>query len=156
MRKALVPLVLSLLAGCVSLPSYESTQVGPRARINFASPFLEDRFMAIDGLDLQIFDADVACALTSRGGISVSVGAKTATSYVWANRRAYFSVWQRSWGMLGSSNARLSFSFVPEEGAEYTIEHIDNPGRLRVQFFKHGQDGKRSPFQVQGFDVCNK
>jgi hypothetical protein len=138
------------------MPSYESTQVGPRAKINFTSPFLEDRFMAIDGLDLQILEADITCALTSRGSISVSIGAKTVTSYVWANRRAYFSIWQRSSGMLGSSDARLSFSFVPEDGAEYTIEHIDNPGRLRVQVFNHGQDGKKSPFQVQNFSACNK
>lgn len=154
-RMVLIAFVGGVSAACaLAPPAYESAPDGPRARLNFASPYLEDRFMAIDGLGLSIFEADRNCTLIARGNLSLSPNAKVASAHVPANRRAYFSVWQRSSGMLGSRDARLGFSFVPVDGAEYTVEHIDNPSRLRVEYFRHGPDGRKVPFEVKGLDAC--
>ncbi|MCC7259221.1 MAG: hypothetical protein IT486_12725 [Gammaproteobacteria bacterium] len=146
-----LPLLIAVTAtlGCTQLDTHEPVQTGPRARLTFASPYLEDRFLAIDGLHLEISDADTACRFVTRGRLALSGNTKTATTYVSANRRAYFSVWQGSTGMLGESYSRMDFSFVPEDGAEYRIEHIDNPARLRVQFLTVNADGSTRPFEVQ-------
>jgi hypothetical protein len=156
MMAVLILVVFVAFAGCEHLQTYESRQTGPRAKISFTSPYLEDRFLSIDGLDLQLWEPDANCTLATKGRISLSPGTKIATVYVPANRRAYFSVWQRNTSILGDrNNARQGFSFVPEDGAEYTVEHIDNPARLRVQYYKHDSDGKKIPFEVQGLNVCD-
>jgi hypothetical protein len=150
-----VAALAAICAGCAQVQTYESADTGPRTRINFVSPYPEDRFMSIDGLDLEIMEASASCALTLKVKLELSADAKTATAFVPVNRRAYFSVRQRNTSAFGARNdERQGFSFVPEEGAEYTIVHIDNPARIRLQFYRHDQSGKKQPFEVQGLGAC--
>lgn len=154
-KAAIVFLVFAMCVGCAETQRYESVQTGPSARINFISPFLEDRFLSVDRLGLFVLEPDDHCRFTLKGSIPLSGGTKKITTYVPANRRIYLRIWQKNWEFEGASYERnTDVSFVPENGAEYTIEHIDNPARLRAKYYRHEQDGKKVPFEVQSPHLC--
>ena len=150
---ALVTLVLN--ASCAEMQSYQSGGTGPQAKVMFISPYLEDRFMSLDRLALFVLEPDKTCVFTSKGRIPLSDATNKIPISVPANRRAYFRLWQSHHEFMGSSGRfQKEFSFIPEEGMEYIVEHIDNPANLRAKFYQRGSDSKKLPLEVQGTEVC--
>ena len=147
--------VLLLNVSCAEMQGYHTNVPGPKAKILFVSPYLEDRFMSLDRLALFVLDPDNNCVFTSMGSIPLSDQSKMVPTLISANRRAYFRLWQSNQEFMGSSgHSQREFSFIPEEGVEYTIEHIDNPANLRAKFYQRGPDNKKLPLEVQGTEAC--
>ena len=111
MRAVLVPFAVVASVGCAHLQDYESVQAGPRAKINFSSPFLEDRFMSFNRLDLFVYEADERCSFTSKGTIPVSVRGNEVSTYVPATRRAYSIVRQLRSESLSWRNLNATLDF---------------------------------------------
>jgi hypothetical protein len=155
MKEVLVLFAVVVLAGCAHMQGYESVQTGPRAKINFISPHLRGGFI-VEKLELEVFEPDDNCVFTSKGRISLSTDTKSVATYVPANQRAHFRIRQYQVNNYATKELRMTFSLVPQDGAEYTIEHIDNPSRLRVNFYKHDRGSKKIQIEVQGFDACEK
>ena len=150
---ALVTLVFNV--GCAEMQGYQSDGTGPQAKVMFLSPYLEDRFMSLDHLALFVLEPDETCIFTSKGRIPLSDATNKMPTSVPANRRAYFRLWQSHHEFMGSSGrSQKEFSFVPKEGMEYIVEHIDNPANLRAKFYQRGRDNKKRPLEVQGTGVC--
>lgn len=154
-KSAIMFLTIVVCAGCAEMQRYKSVQTGPSAQISFISPFLEARFLNVDRLELFVLEPDDHCTFTSKGSISRSGGTKKVVTNVPANRRIYLRVWQKNWEFLGASYERKTdVSFIPEDGVEYTVEHIDNPALLRAKYYRHEQDGKKVPIDVQSLQMC--
>ena len=154
-RVALLALMAALHAGCAEMHGYNSPVSGPKATILFVSPYLENRFMSVDRLALFVLEPDEQCQFTSVGNIPLSDNKKGAPTVVTAGRRMYLRLWQNNHGfMSSSSNHRREFSFIPEKGMEYIIEHIDNPASLRAKYYRQDPNNKRQPLDVQGTEVC--
>ena len=148
-------MILALNVSCAEMQSYQADSAGPNATVMFVSPYLEDRFMSLDRLALFVLEPDDTCVFTSKGKIPLSDDTNKTLAYVPANRRAYFRLWQSHHEFMGSSGrSQKEFSFIPEEGLEYIIEHIDNPANLRVKFYQRGPDNKNVPIEVQETEAC--
>ena len=154
-KATLAFMTLALNVSCVEIQGYPPDVSGPKAKVMFISPYLEDRFMSLDRLALFVLEPDETCAFTSKGRIPLSDDTTKSPAYVPANRRAYFRLWQSHHEFMGSSGrSQKEFSFITEEGMEYIIEHIDNPANLRAKFYQRGPDNKKLPLEVQGPEVC--
>ena len=155
-KAALAFMTLALNVSCAEMQGHPPDVSGPKATVMFISPYLEDRFMSLDRLALFVLESDETCALTSKGRIPLSDDTNKSPADVPANRRAYFRLWQSHHEFMGSSGrSQKEFSFIPAEGMEYIIEHIDNPANLRAKFYQRGPDNKKIPIEVQGTGVCN-
>ena len=154
-KTTLALVTLTLNVSCAEMQSYQADSAGPNATVMFISPYFEDRFMSLDRLALFVLEPDETCVFTSKGRIPLSDDKHKNPAYVTANRRAYFRLWQSHHEFMGSSGrSQKEFSFVPAEGMEYIIEHIDNPANLRAKFYQRGPDNKKVPIEVQETEVC--
>jgi hypothetical protein len=48
----------------------------------------------------------------------------------------------------------LTFGYVPNEDVHYTVKHIDNPSKIRADFYRQRSGGEEQKFDVDDIDIC--
>lgn len=125
-------------------PTYQSVTAGPTAKLIFSSPQLFNQY-GTTILDLYIYDHEDECSFTTKGRVSLSPEEQRKSVLIPANQRQYMRVAYVHGWLSSTRKIKKDFSFVPKENYEYTVEHIDNPARLKVNFYEsNGTAPKRA------------
>lgn len=154
-NRVLALLVLALTISAVScqsfVPNYESVTSGPRAKVIFSSPEFRGRTLRATTVHLYLYDVGENCTFSTNGRVILSSENNEKVIFIPADRRRYFRVEYYQRGVLsGKRNRRQKeFSFVPQENYEYTIEHIDKPGKIKVNFYEFDGKASKQPLKVQ-------
>lgn len=148
-------LLSALLLSCSTGYSLKSVDSGPRAKIIFSAPQLDDRSTVDVVPSLQMLESNDDCSFSSLGRVSLSLGSSRGDSYVPANERVYFKVQHMDDSdRLADIDQQVSFSFVPEEDREYLIEQLGSPTNLRIRYYVIEDDGTGKEIKVQGLGEC--
>jgi len=152
MRVITLSIAATTLISCAML---ESEHDGPRAKLIFSAPQLDESLSQDVVPSLHLLESNDDCSFSSLGGIRLPIGSKRGDSYVPAEQRVFVNVQPADdTSRKIDIDQGVSFSFVPEVDREYLIEHLGSPSNFRIKYYVIEDDGTNTEIKVQGLE-CN-
>ena len=142
-------LMLSMNEGSL----YEPVKEGPMAKLVFSSPQLHEPLTGSIYLNLFVYHRNKNCNFTKLGHIPLTLEERQKSVIIPAGQRMYFRVayWHRTLSNIARKHRDISFAV--DQNTKYEIEHVDNPGNLRVNFFQSDDTSSKQPLPIQD-ELC--